>query len=277
MSAVPTIHRLPIEHEGAFVNAYLVETASGVVAVDGLLQVSAAKEMRAEIDRLGKPLLAALVTHSHPDHYAGLGEVVAGDDVPIYATQGVIDAITADDAAKNQIVGPMFGEDWPANRVFPNTAIADGESVSFDDVTFTVIDLGPSESPHDNPWVLGEAEKIVFLGDQIYDHKHCYLADGFYEEWLRNIETLRTRFPVDAVFYIGHGGPVGGEMWNWQREYIERFVEAVSGADWSSPDQAKAAVVGRMKAYEPSDELLILMELSIEPIAAKLGLLAPAA
>ena len=123
----------------------------------------------------------------------------------------------------------------------------------------------------------GEDEKIVFLGDQIYDHKHCYLADGFYEEWLRNIETLRTRFPVDAVFYIGHGGPVGGEMWKWQREYIERFVEAVSGADWSSPDQAKAAVVGRMKAYEPSDELLILMELSIEPIAAKLGLLAPAA
>lgn len=277
MSPVPTIHRFPVEHEGAFVNAYLVETASGVVAVDGLLQVSAAKEMRAGLDALGKPLLAALLTHSHPDHYVGLGEVVAGYDVPIYAPQGVIDTITADDAVKDQIVGPMFGEDWPANRVFPNTAIADGESVSFDDVKFTVIDLGPSESPHDSPWVLGDDDKIVFLGDQIYDHKHCYLADGFYEEWLRNIETLRTRFPDGAVFYVGHGGPIGGEMWDWQREYIERFVEAVSGADWSSPDQAKAAVVGRMKAYEPSDELQILMELSIEPIATKLELLAPAA
>ena len=277
MSPVPTIHRFPVEHEGAFVNAYLVETASGVVAVDGLLQVSAAKEMRAGLDALGKPLLAALLTHSHPDHYVGLGEVVAGYDVPIYAPQGVIDTITADDAVKDQIVGPMFGEDWPANRVFPNTAIADGESVSFDDVKFTVIDLGPSESPHDSPWVLGDDDKIVFLGDQIYDHKHCYLADGFYEEWLRNIETLRTRFPDGAVFYVGHGGPIGGEMWDWQREYIERFVEAVSGADWSSPDQAKAAVVGLMKAYEPSDELQILMELSIEPIATKLELLAPAA
>ena len=277
MSPVPAIHRFPVEHEGAFVNAYLVETASGVVAVDGLLQVSAAKEMRAGLDALGKPLLAALLTHSHPDHYVGLGEVVAGYDVPIYAPQGVIDTITADDAVKDQIVGPMFGEDWPANRVFPNTAIADGESVSFDDVKLTVIDLGPSESPHDSPWVLGDDDKIVFLGDQIYDHKHCYLADGFYEEWLRNIETLRTRFPDGAVFYIGHGGPIGGEMWDWQREYIERFVEAVSGADWSSPDQAKAAVVGRMKAYEPSDELQILMELSIEPIATKLELLAPAA
>jgi glyoxylase-like metal-dependent hydrolase (beta-lactamase superfamily II) len=277
MSAVPTIHRFPVKHEGAFVNAYAVETATGVVAVDGLLQVSAAKEMRAGIDRLGKPLLAALLTHSHPDHYAALGELVAGDDVPIYAPQGVIDTITADDAVKDQIVGPLFGEDWPANRIFPNTAIADGESVSFDDATFTVIDLGPGESPHDSPWILGDDAKTVFLGDQIYDHKHCFLGDGFYEEWLRNIKTLRTRFPDGAVFYIGHGGPVGGEMWDWQREYIERFVEAVSRADWSNPDSAKAAVVGRMKAYEPSDDLQILMELSIEPIATKLGLLTPAA
>jgi glyoxylase-like metal-dependent hydrolase (beta-lactamase superfamily II) len=71
MSPDPTIHRFPVKHEGAFVNAYLVETSSGVVAVDGLLQVSAAKEMRAGIDRLGKPLLAAVLTHSHPDHYPG--------------------------------------------------------------------------------------------------------------------------------------------------------------------------------------------------------------
>jgi glyoxylase-like metal-dependent hydrolase (beta-lactamase superfamily II) len=277
MSAVSTIHRFPVEHEGAFVNAYLVETASGVVAVDGLLQVSAAKEMRAGLDRLGKPLLAALVTHSHPDHYAGLGEVVADDDVPIYAPQGVIDTITADDALKDQIVGPFFGEEWPANRVFPNTAIADGESVSFDDVTFTVVDLGPGESPHDSPWILGDDAKTVFLGDQIYDRQHCYLADGFYVEWLANIEKLRARFPDDAVFHIGHGGPVGAEMWDWQRRYIELFVDAVSSADWSESERSKATVVARMKEYEPADQLQFLMELSIEPIAAKLGLLTPSA
>jgi glyoxylase-like metal-dependent hydrolase (beta-lactamase superfamily II) len=275
MSAVPTIHRFPVEHGGAFVNAYLVETASGVVAVDGLLHVSAAKEMRAGIDRLGKPLLAAVVTHSHPDHYAGLGEVVVGTDVPIYAPQGVIDTITGDDALKDQIVGPFFGEEWPANRFFPNTAIGDGESVTFDDLKLTVIDLGPSESPHDSPWVLGDDAQTVFLGDQIYDHRHCFLGDGFYSEWLANIEQLRTRFPDDAVFYIGHGGPIGAEMWDWQRGYIELFVDAVSSADWSEPKRAKVTIVGRMKEYEPSDELQFLMELSIEPIAAKLGLLTP--
>jgi glyoxylase-like metal-dependent hydrolase (beta-lactamase superfamily II) len=271
----PTIHRFPLNHEAAFANAYLVETESGVVAVDGLLTVSAAREMRAALDRLGKPLHAALVTHSHPDHYAGLAEIVAGYDVPIVAPQGVIDTITADDAMKAQIVGPMFGDDWPTTRVFPNTPIRDGESLTFDGVTFTVIDLGPSESPHDSPWVLGADAKVVFLGDQIYDHKHCYLADGFYDEWLANIEELRTRFPDDTVFYIGHGGPVGREMWNWQRGYIETFLDAVANADWWDPAQGTATVVERMKAYEPSDELQILMELSIEPVATKLHLLRP--
>jgi glyoxylase-like metal-dependent hydrolase (beta-lactamase superfamily II) len=273
VSGEPKIHRFPAKHEGAFVNAYLVETESGVVAVDGLLTVSAAREMRSALDRLGKPLHAVLLTQSHPDHYAGLVEIVSGDDVPIVAPQGVIDTITADDALKDQIVGPMFGDDWPTSRVFPNTPIRDGESLTFEDVKFTVIDLGPSESPHDSPWVLGDDAKVVFLGDQIYDHKHCYLADGFYDEWLVNIEDLRARFPDDALFYIGHGGPVGREMWNWQRRYIETFLDAVADADWSDPESAKATVVAQMKAYEPSDELQFLMELSVEPVAAKQGLL----
>jgi glyoxylase-like metal-dependent hydrolase (beta-lactamase superfamily II) len=273
----PTIHRFPEKHEGAFVNAYLVETSTGVVAVDGLLTVSASEAMRDGLERIDKPLRAVLVTQAHPDHYAGLAQIVAGDEVPIIAPQGVIDRIEADDAVKDQIVGPMFGDEWPATRIFPNTPIADGQSVTFDDATFTVIDLGPSESPHDSPWVLGDDEKIVFLGDQIYDRRHCYLADGFYVEWLANIETLRARFPRDAVYYIGHGGPVGREMWEWQRRYIELFVDAVSGGDWTAPERAKSAVVKRMKEYEPTEELQLLMELSIEPVAAHLGLLDPAA
>jgi glyoxylase-like metal-dependent hydrolase (beta-lactamase superfamily II) len=276
MADQPTVHRFPTTHEGAFVNAYAVETESGVVAVDGLLTISDSSAMREALEGIGKPLRAVLVTHSHPDHYAGLAQVVADDDVPIIAPQGVIDTIARDDAAKDAIVGPMFGDEWPTERVFPNTPVEDGESVTFDEVTFTAIDLGPSESPHDSPWVLGEDSKTVFLGDQIYDHKHCYLADGFHAEWLANIAELRNRFPADAVFYIGHGGPVGSEMWDWQRGYIETFLDAVGTADWSEPERAKAAVVARMKQYESSDELQFLMELSIEPVAAQLGLLSAA-
>jgi glyoxylase-like metal-dependent hydrolase (beta-lactamase superfamily II) len=272
MTNQPTIHRFPAQHEGAFVNAYLVETDSGVVAVDSLLTVSESRAMRQALVRLGKPLLAVLLTHSHPDHYGGLANLVAGDDVPIVAPQGVIDTIVRDDPVKEGILRPMFGDEWAVDRTFPNTPIKDGERLTFDGATFTVIDLGPSESPHDSPWILGEDERTVFLGDQVYDHKHCYLADGFHEQWLANIELLRARFPSDVVFHIGHGGPVGADEFDWQRRYIETFLDAVASADWSSPEQAHAAVVARMTDYLPTDELKFLMELSIEPIAAQLGL-----
>src|SRR5262249_34837856 len=146
------------------------------------------------------------------------------------------------------------------------------ERVSFDDASFTVIDLGPSESPHDSPWILGDDERVVFLGDQIYDHKHCYLADGYHEQWLANIEMLRERFPADVVFHVGHGGPLGADECDWQRRYTQPSPDPLHPADWPTPAPAHASVVPRMKQYFPSDELQSLMEFSIDPVAPQPGL-----
>jgi glyoxylase-like metal-dependent hydrolase (beta-lactamase superfamily II) len=277
MTGLPTTHRFTSSEVGALVNAYLVETDNGVVAVDSMLTISDSTMLRAELERLGKPLLAVLLTQSHPDHYGGLPQLVGNDDVPIMAPRGVHDVIRRDDPVKEQILRPMFGDDWAKERIFPNTVVGDRETVTLDGVGFTVIDLGPSESPHDSPWFLAADERVVFLGDQMYGRKHCYLADGFHAEWLSNIERLRRRFPADATFYVGHGGPLGSGDWDWQREYIETFVGAVERADWASPNTAHDAVVAAMKEYLPSEELAFLMELSVEPVAAKLGLLPAAA
>lgn len=271
----PTIHKHTSSAEGALVNAYLVEAENGVVAVDSMLTVTDSRMLRQRLDALGKPLLAVLLTHSHPDHYGGLTELVAGDDVPILAHRGVREVIRRDDPVKEQILRPMFGDEWPPRRTFPNTVVDEGETAVFDGLSFTVIDLGPSESPYDSPWLLGVDERTVFLGDQVYDHMHCFLGDGFFREWLANIDKLSARFPDDAVLYIGHGGPVDASAWDWQRGYIETFVGAVESADWSDPERAEAAVVDAMHAYLPAAELSFLMELSVEPVAAQLGLLEP--
>jgi hypothetical protein len=76
----------------------------------------------------------------------------------------------------------------------------------------------------------------------------------------------------------GHGPVVAvllASAKKWQRGYIENFVDAVKNANWSNPEQAKAEVVAKAKEYLHGDDLAFLMELSVDPVAAKMGLTAP--
>ena len=270
-----TIHRF--EASLFPVNAYLVETGTGVVVVDSTLGVSDGRELRRRIDALKKPLAAVLITHSHPDHYAGLTSLLDGADVPIYAVAGVNDVIRRDDAAKDQLLRPMFGDEWPAARTFPNRTVRDGERLSVADAVFVVTDLGPGESPHDSLWRLESSEAPqAFVGDLVFSHMHAYLADGFYDRWLANLERAKRELPDETTLFMGHGQPVTGHaLLDWQATYIDRFVDVLRSAvelDSKQGDALADAVTAAMKEFLPSDDLLFLMRLSIEPMRARLNL-----
>jgi glyoxylase-like metal-dependent hydrolase (beta-lactamase superfamily II) len=257
------------------VNAYLVEGERDLVVIDSTLTVSGGRAVREGIEAIGKPLAAVLLTHAHPDHYGGAVEVVAGVDAPIVATAGVDAVIRRDDAMKEAILRPMFGDEWPSERAFPTRLVQSGEELAFGDLEFSVRDLGPGESPHDSVWFLGEAQSTVFCGDQGYNHMHCYLADGHWKSWLANLDQLANDLPADVTLLPGHGDRSGLELLDWQRGYIERFVDAVLAGDWTDPERAKQAVVDAMASHLEVNDLRFLMELSVEPVAAELGVLEP--
>jgi glyoxylase-like metal-dependent hydrolase (beta-lactamase superfamily II) len=261
------IHRFT--DEALPVSAYLVELADAVVAVDATLTVSGGRGLRAQADALGKPLAGVLVTHAHPDHYGGLVELLRGEDLPVFATAGVAAVIARDDAVKEEILRPMLGAEWPQERRFPGEIVADGQTVELGAASFTAIDLGPGESPHDSIWLLDGRDAHVFAGDQAYNGMHAYLADGFHENWLLNIARLRDELSSSATLYIGHGEPGGPELLERQARYVEAFVAAVRDADWSDPARAKAGVIDAMTLILPTDQLRFLMELSVDPVAGR--------
>ena len=266
------IHRFHATGAGTPVNAYIVEGTSGSVVVDSTLTVSDGRALRAHMDELGKPLRGVVITHTHPDHYGGLVELVRDLDVPVFATEGVSSIIRRDDPVKEEILRPMFGDEWAAERAFPTHTVSDQEVVSLEDISLRVTDLGPGESPHDSIWWLREdGERRVFSADLAYDRRHCYLADGFHQEWLANIERAREEFPAGATLHPGHGLPCGTEVLDWQEGYIKRFLDAVGDADWSDAGAAHEKIVARMLEYLPSGELQFLMELSIDPVAQQLS------
>jgi glyoxylase-like metal-dependent hydrolase (beta-lactamase superfamily II) len=272
---MPLIHRIESEVGSTPVNAYLVEGERQLVAIDSTLTVSGGRAVRERIAAIGKPLAALLLTHAHPDHYGGAGAVIAGSAAPIVATAGVDAVIRRDDDVKEQILRPMFGDEWPTERAFPTQLVESGEELTFGDIELAVHDLGAGESPHDSIWFLGDDRSTVFSGDQGYNHTHCYLADGHWESWLTNLDRLAADLPPGVTLLPGHGDRAGRDLLDWQRGYIERFVEAVRTADWSDPERAKQRVVEAMTSYLPSNDLRFLMELSVEPLASKLGVLDP--
>jgi glyoxylase-like metal-dependent hydrolase (beta-lactamase superfamily II) len=64
------------------VNSFVVHGPEGVVVVDGMLTVSDAALVRGAVERAGRPLAGVLVTHPHPDHYAGLAHILGPDRSP---------------------------------------------------------------------------------------------------------------------------------------------------------------------------------------------------
>ncbi|MFC7645601.1 MBL fold metallo-hydrolase [Streptosporangium lutulentum] len=113
------VHPYTAAEPGIFANSYLLECEDGVVLVDANLLVSDARALAARLAALRKPLLAAFVTHAHPDHFNGL-PYVAGDDVPVYATAAVAETIGEIALPKREQWQPLYGDEWPDRYRVPD-------------------------------------------------------------------------------------------------------------------------------------------------------------
>jgi glyoxylase-like metal-dependent hydrolase (beta-lactamase superfamily II) len=269
----PRIDRFASPAEGIFANAYLVETPAGVVLIDATLRVSDASALRARIDALGKPLLGVLLTHGHPDHYNGVAIATAGREVPVVATREIDKVIRTDDAAKEQLWRPMFGDEWPARRAFPGRIVADNEVVRLGGLDFRVHAVGPAESHADSYWTI-DGVPVAFVGDLVFSGTHSYIGDGHTAAWLRALDALDDALPAGTTLYPGHGEPGAVALIAAQRRYLERLraeIARLSPAGAPLDDPGKAALLAALKQLEPSASLEFLVGLGADAVARELA------
>jgi glyoxylase-like metal-dependent hydrolase (beta-lactamase superfamily II) len=267
------VHTYRSGETGLFVNSYLVEGGDGVVAVDAPLLLSDGRAFRARLDALRKPLLGVLVTHPHPDHYNTIGDLLAGEDVPVIAQHDVDREIRDKDEAKRDQWGPMFGDEWPANATFPNRTVADEETLEFGDLRFTAWDFGPCESSSETVWLL-DAGDIAFVGDLAFNGTHAFLADGRTQAWLGAIERAEETLAGVRTLYVGHGPPAVPAVLAEQRRYLLMVREAVgrAAAGRGELTEGEANRVARlMERYLPTAPLSWLVGAGATAVAAELA------
>ena len=275
MPELPQVHAYSAGEAGLAVNAYLVETEHGVVAVDATLTVSDSRALRARADALGKPLLAVLVTHAHPDHVAGITELVGDRDVPILALPSVEHLMRAFEEPKRAQWGPVFGDEWVGAWTYPNRLVGDGEAVAFDGATFRVHDLGPGGDCDANSiWVLEGAPRAAFVSDLVFNGTHVYTADGRILAWLANLERFRPLLVGVPTLYPGHGLPGDPSLLDQQRDYLLAYCAAVrdlSGGMPSLTEEAKRELGERMGRFRPRAPLGFMVALGADAVAAELA------
>jgi glyoxylase-like metal-dependent hydrolase (beta-lactamase superfamily II) len=263
---------------GLFVNSYLVESDDGVVAIDSSLLVSDARAFRARLDALGKPLLAVLVTHGHPDHFNGVVELVRGQgDVPIYATpegKAVIDEVAEPKRAQ---WSPTYGDEWPSQTAYPNATVADGETLTIGGLRIRAHELGPCESASEALYVLESSDggaPVAFTGDLFYNGHHSYNADGFTAAWLDALDRAAALLVGIDTLYPGHGPPAGPEALDAQRRnqlMLREAVRNLADGEAALSEGAKEELTARMSAFLHDPALAWLVGLSADAVAAELA------
>lgn len=263
---IPKIYKYEATIGNFFVNAFLIETANGVVAVDATLAIPSTNDLRDIIrNKIKKELYAILITHGHPDHYTGIAELVKGfGEIPVHATQGAIDQCLARDKEESGYLGSdqAFGALYPKERMFPNTVVSNGEAVVFDDVVFTIENLGGCESDDDSLWSLQIGEQLhVFSGDIVYNKMHTFFRDGHSSNWIKKLDYCIGKFDQNTIFHTGHGEDMGIEMLYWGKSYIQAFLRILKGMlgnkeTLSATEQQ--VLFSKMQSFLPNDKLLFL-------------------
>jgi len=261
---------------GIFVNAFLVETKEGVVAVDSTLTESESRAFRGQAKALRKPLLAVLVTHPHPDHVAGLTNLVGSDRTPIVATRPVVELMRSLEEPKRKQWTPVYGSEWVQRWTYPNLVVASGERLTFDGVRYSVLDLGAGgDSAANSAWFIESPRRTAFLGDMVFAGTHSYVADGHVLAWLANLERLERLCREMELVFPGHGAPdAPARLIGRQREYLLRFVSEVKELSAGAPrlsEDTKRELEARMTSFAPGAGLTFLISLSADAVARELN------
>jgi len=107
-------------------STYVLEGARQLVIIEPQFMNSLAKDFRAYVDSLSKPIERIIVSDRDPDHYFGLAS--GFKDIPAYALSSVIATINKEGPKLVVERRKVFGPEMPDQQVAPSHALSTGRT-----------------------------------------------------------------------------------------------------------------------------------------------------
>ncbi len=188
------------------VNTWILEGEDGVVLIDGQRTIQAGQDLAERIEATGKPLLAILITHPHPDHVGGIPSILqAFPDTPVVALQATADEMQSDSLGMFAFARRVNGDAYPTQLAAVTRVVVDGEVLRFGDIALTVDDIGAGESIAMTIFY-DQQNGAVFVGDLTDNDKKGFLLEQRTTQWLRQLDYVTQKYGRDqTIAYPGHG------------------------------------------------------------------------
>lgn len=264
------------------VNAYWVETGRGVVVIDSGRNVSGGRQVADAVAALGKPVLAVLLTHAHPDHIGGLAVLEERfPATPVYASRGT-DKIMREDPLGFLPLARMADPDYPPQIGYATQLFDEGVTLEIGDLRFETREFADAESI--TATIYREATSgLIFVGDLLASGVTPALIEGHSCGWLERLEPLRAAYQGAGGVYPGHGdaGPFApalsatSDYLRTMRGLVRPAIAPGSDGDATVTAAEKTKISDQMSAlypnYPPVASLPDLMSVNVDAVAGELA------
>lgn len=235
----------------AGVNIGLIVGAAAALVVDTGSSPEQGARIRAAAESVaGVPLIGAVVTHSHFDHYYGLA---AFDDLPTYGHESLAAALLADGLAAEAAELGFAPDELRA----PNRPLALARMVDLGGRHVEIVHFGRGHTAGDLVVIVPDAQ-VIFTGDLLEQSAPPAMGpDCFLKEWPTALDGILGLVREDTVLVPGHGDPVDRVFAFTQRAEISavygqveyligrgvKAEDALAAGDWPFDDDTIAGVL----------------------------------
>ena len=241
------------------VNSYIFETPDGLVLVDGQRSAPAGRALNQALRETGKPVVAALLTHAHPDHYLGMADALAGfDDVPFRASPASIEHAAGDHYGYAAGSAQNLGATMATEQRLPSRPVGEGEGVEAGGLTFTFREYGPGEADAASVITvtgLPGGASVTLAGDLLNPGMTPFLVGEHVDQIPAQLDRLDREHGGDPLILPGHGEPgPAARLIRGERTYLQTFNKIVDRhrlPDGSLPGAAVAEAAWAVRAAYP--------------------------